>query len=100
MINAKNPFKPKDPSDLENEIARLFAELRELPSDGEEYDRVSNQLKKLYPLKETDSKRKLSPDVLVGAVANLVGIGMIIHYEHVHIITSKALGFIGKKITG
>jgi len=100
VINAKNPFKPQEPTDLEREIARLLKELADLPADGEEYDKISNQLKKLYPLKETDSKKKVSGDVLVGAVANLVGIGMILQYEHVHIVTSKALGFIGRKITG
>lgn len=100
MINLKSPFKPTEPSSLEKEIERLFARLADLPEDSEDYDRVSNQVKKLYPLKETDSKKKVSSDVLVGAVANLVGIGMILQYEHVHIVTSKALGFVGKKITG
>lgn len=93
-------FKKTDPSSLEKEIERLFAELSDLSPDDEKYDKVSNQLKKLYPLKETDSKKQVSADVLVGAVANLVGIGLILNYEHVHIITSKALGFVGKKITG
>jgi hypothetical protein len=99
-LNIRKPFAPTEPSDLEKEIARLFAKLAALPEDSDEYDRVSNQVKKLYPLKETDSKKQVSSDVLVGAAANLAGIVMILQYEHVHVITSKALGFIGKKIIG
>lgn len=91
-------FKSTEPSDLEKEIARLFEEMKNLPADTDDYDRVSNQLKKLYPLKEIDSKKQLSSDVLVGVAANLVGIGMILSYEHAHVITSKALGFVGKKL--
>jgi hypothetical protein len=95
LINLKT-FK-SEPTDLEKEIARLFAEMAQLPSDGEEYDRVSNQIKKLYPLKETDSKKGVSGDVLVGAASNLVGILLIINHEYLHALNSKALNFVGKK---
>jgi len=89
----------KQPTDLEKQLARLFAKLDDIEAmDSEEYDRVSDQIKKLYPLKETDSKTGVSSDVMVSAVSNLVGIAMILQYEHVHVVTSKALGFIGKSL--
>ncbi|QEQ93894.1 hypothetical protein SEA_KARDASHIAN_29 [Streptomyces phage Kardashian] len=91
--------KPAEPSDLEKQLARLFAKLNDIDEmDSEEYDRVSDQIKKLYPLKETDSKTGVSSDVLVSAASNLVGIMMIISYEHVHVLNSKALAFIGKSL--
>lgn len=97
----RNPFKPTELNSLEKEIERLFAKLADLPEDSEEYDRVSNQVKKLYPLKETDSKKKVSADVLVGAATNLIGIGLVLNYEQLRIITSKAaFSLVGKKITG
>jgi hypothetical protein len=92
-------FKTAEPTDLEKQLARLFAKLDDIDEmDSEEYDKVSDQIKKLYPLKETDSKTGMSSDVLVGAASNLVGILMILQYEHAHVVTSKALGFIGKSL--
>jgi len=101
LINLKNPFKPTEPSSLEKEIERLFVKLANLPEASEEYDRVSNQVKKLYPLKETDSKKKVSADVLVGAATNLIGIGMVLNYEQLRVITTKAaFSLVGKKFVG
>jgi hypothetical protein len=61
---------------------------------------VSDQLAKLYKLKEIDSKTRVSSDVLVGAASNIAGILLILNFEHAHAMTSKALGMIGKKIVG
>lgn len=99
MINKLKFKTEKQPTDLEKQIARLFAKLDEIDEmHSEEYDKVSDQIKKLYPLKETDSKTGVSSDVMVSAVSNLVGIFMILQYEHANVITSKALGFIGKSL--
>lgn len=99
LIDLSN-FKPTPkPSDLEKEIARLFALLASIEEvNSEQYDKVSDQLAKLYKLKEVDSKSRVSKDALVGAAANLAGIFIITQHEHLHIITSKALGFVGKKL--
>lgn len=101
MIYLKNLKLNREPSDLEKEIARLFAELNKIDDpSSEKYIAVSDQLKKLYALKEIDSKRKVSPDAVVGAVTNLAGMVLIINYERVHVITTKALGMVGRKVIG
>jgi hypothetical protein len=96
LINIKT-FKLTEPSDLEKEIARLFALLSTIDVDDAKYNTVSDQLAKLYKLKEVDSKSSVSKDALVGAAVNLAGIFIITQHEHLHIITSKALAFVGKK---
>lgn len=98
MINLKNFKIQTEPSDLEKEITRLFADLKTRDMDSEEYAQVADQLKKLYTLKEIDSKRKVSPDAIVGALTNLAGMVLVINHERVHIITTKALTMVGKKI--
>jgi len=40
--------------------------------------------------------RKISPETLVLIGANLAGIALIIGHEKLNVITSKALGFVGK----
>lgn len=95
MFNLK--FKKTEPSDLENEIARLFKILKECVPGTARYNEVSDQIAKLYKLKEVDSKSGVSKDAMVGAATNLAGILLVLHYEQLHVITSKAaLGMVKK----
>lgn len=81
-------------SDLNTAIATAYREMAGLMSDTPEYASVVDQLTKLYALKETPSR--VSADTLATIAANLAGIGIIVGYEHAHVITSKALAFIMK----
>lgn len=45
---------------------------------------------------ETQDRRRVSSDTLALIAANVAGIIMIIGYERVNVIASKALGFVGK----
>lgn len=91
-------LKKAEPSDLETEIARLFKILKECVPGTARYDEVSDQIAKLYKLKEIDSKKRVSPDAMVGAATNLAGILLILNYEHAHVMTSKALSFVWKAV--
>lgn len=61
-------------------------ESEKIQLDGEKFDVEKEQLKSWKP----------SPDAIVGAAASVLGILCVLHYEKVGVITSKALGFIGK----
>ncbi|ASU03943.1 hypothetical protein SEA_FRODOSWAGGINS_30 [Streptomyces phage FrodoSwaggins] len=90
-------FKTSEPNDLQKEIKRLFEKLANTPEDSDEYNRVSDQLAKLYKLQEVDSKQKVSKDQWVASLASLAGILVIVAYEHGHVIASKAaLSFVKK----
>jgi hypothetical protein len=83
-----------EPSDLDKEITRLFETLKAKQPTDNDYNETSDQIVKLYKLKEVDSKKRVSSDVLVSAATNLAGILLILHFEHAHVMTSKALGFV------
>jgi hypothetical protein len=87
----------RKPTALEDEIARLLGHLSTMNPTDPVYAVVADQLKKLYPLKETDSKERVSKDILVNAAAGLAQIFVIIGYEHAHPIASKALSFVTKR---
>ncbi|AXQ61269.1 hypothetical protein SEA_LIBERTYBELL_28 [Streptomyces phage LibertyBell] len=87
----------RKPTDLENELARLLDVLKTISPTDPDYAVVADQLKKLYPLKETDSKNRVSKDILVSATAGLAQVLMIIGYEHAHPLTSKAMNFVFKR---
>lgn len=59
-----------------------------------EYDKILEQLEKLNKIANSQKSEPLSKDGLFGMIANLAGIGMIIHHERLHVITSKAVGFV------
>lgn len=74
--------------------SRLFG----LEPDTDEYNKVLDQIERLHKLKsrERDDRFKVSADTLVIVGANLLGIVLILNYEKLDIVTSKALGFVGK----
>lgn len=89
-------FKKAEPNDLQKEITRLFAELKTLHPDSEEYNKVADQAAKLYKLQEIDSKQKVSKDQMVAALTSLAGIVIVVSYEHAHVIAAKAFSLVKK----
>lgn len=88
---------PKSENLLETAIANLHAEMASFDGESEEYDRCTDQLTKLYKLRElNNSKWHVNPDTLVLAIANILGIGMIVGHERAHVVTSAARNFIMK----
>lgn len=61
----------------------------------EDVQKILRLLKERKDLNHID-KKKLSPDTILVVAGNLVGILLLVGYEHAHVITSKALGFILK----
>lgn len=114
-MNNENP--DTDKIDLDTVIDAALIELSGFTADSSEYKTILDRLQTLYTIKvasdkasfdnmrtihdiETGSKeptkKGVSPDTLVSAGASLAGIFMILSYEHVAPITSKALSFVTK----
>jgi hypothetical protein len=92
MFNQTNPIDVK----LNETIERVLQELATEDSHTEKYAAMTDQLTKLYAIRNENRSRRVSPDTLATIAANLFGIGIIIGHERTHIITSKAFGFIRK----
>lgn len=69
--------------------------LKEEPG-SEKYDKIVAQLERLNKIAASNSSDKVSKDGLIAVVGNLLGIGLIIKHEQFAVITSKAIGFVGK----
>jgi len=98
MFTFTGKEKDQKPTSLEMEIERLFGILEELDPTSEDYERAANQLAKLYKLKEIDnnSNKPVSKDEALKALTNLTGILLILNYERLSVITTKAFGLIRK----
>lgn len=88
---------PNNDESLERAIDRLYTEMAATDVESEEYAQFTEQLSKLYQLKEiAPPKSKVSPDTLALVFGNLAGIAIIVGHERASIVTSKALSFVSK----
>jgi hypothetical protein len=83
------------PSALDSAIDEALSKLKDIDPNSQEYDALMTALIDLYKLKEKHQKQ-VSPDTKAIVFGNLAGILLIISYERVHIVTTKALGFVMK----
>lgn len=88
--------KPKiESTRLEPVINRVIAEMEEYGPLSPEYPALMKKLKKLYELKSKD-KSRIDPNTVILGAINILGILVIVSYEHAHAVTSKAAGFVFK----
>lgn len=86
--------KPK--SELEEQIATVLAVMSTTSVESEEYGVLLDRLQKLHKMDLEKRPLRASPDTVIGAVTNILGILLITRYEYENVITSKALGFVPK----
>jgi hypothetical protein len=89
--------KTPDQTQLDEAIDDLYSDLKGRDAHSKEYGVVAEQLKKLTELKASlTAKSKVDANTVALIAANLIGIILILHYEKVNVVTSKALSFVGK----
>lgn len=93
-----NPFRKKmNTTTLELIDAantRLFG-IDDTTSD--EYKETLDVIERLHKLHQRESEgSKISPDTIILVLGNLAGILLILNYEKLGIVTSKAIGFVIK----
>jgi hypothetical protein len=64
--------------------------------DSGEYTAITSNLEKLYKAKGEDTPCRIKPDTIAIVAGNLLGILLILKYEELNIITTKALSFVIK----
>lgn len=84
-------------TDVDKEINRVYKLMADQAPSADEYAAMLDQLAKLHKLKETETKKHVSPDTWVAAAASIISVLIIVGYEHAHVIGSKsALSFVMK----
>lgn len=84
------------PNKLDMEIDSVLEELQYHEKDSKEYAQILTQLEKLMKMQDMRKGRHLKPDTVAQIGANLAGIGLILNYEKLSVITTKALSFVIK----
>lgn len=84
------------PNKLDMEIDSVLEELQYHEKDSKEYAQILSQLEKLMKMQDMKKGRHLKPDTVAQIGANLAGIGLILNYEKLSVITTKAMSFVIK----
>lgn len=93
MLFRKTPIAK---SGLEVAIDEVLSEMKGFTADQDEYAIMADQLVKLYALKEVDRPVRAMNDAVIMSLGNVICVALILEYERVHVVTSKALLFIGR----
>lgn len=90
--------KYEDLSKLDAAIDNIFARLKECDEASDEYNRLTEQLSKLYAIKNSSKRDSniISADTLATIAGNLAGIFIITQHEQLNVITSKAFSLLLK----
>lgn len=82
---------------LEEEIARAISELEGVNPASDEYEAIVDQIAKLDAMTNHKVKKSgVDKNALIAVGGNLAGILLILNYERVGAVTSKALSFVLK----
>lgn len=89
--------QPSDkPASLQELIDLVQTQMLTEGADSEKFREMNDELERLYAMKKSNKSSRVSPDALVTVAGNLLGIGLILQHERLHIVTSKALSFVMK----
>jgi hypothetical protein len=89
--------RKKEETPLDREIAEAFKSLERKIPGTDEYEASLDHLSKLYTLREPNKPLGgVTPDTIVLAATNIVGIAMILQHEQLYAISSKAFNFVRK----
>ena len=81
-------------SNLDKAIDKVHLKMETLEPDSDEYGKANENLSKLYEAKAIQAKDGFSKDTLLVVTGNLLGLLLVLNYERLGIITSKALGML------
>lgn len=86
--------KTNNRENLEQTIDALLTELLTLTPADDAYTTITDRLETIYQLKTIEQAERVNPTAVVTAVANIVGIAIIVKRERTAVVTSKALSLL------
>lgn len=89
--------KKPDALTVEDVINNTLSQMDQYPADSEEFAAMAKNLEVLTRAKsEKDRTHAISADTLLAAGVNISGILLILNYEKLDVVTSKAFSLLAK----
>jgi hypothetical protein len=82
---------------FDNEVTRVLTEMKEMDVDSKEYTEAVKNLDTLCQARSSKTNSWLSADLIIPAAVNILGIVLVLNYERLGVVTSKAMNMIGRK---
>lgn len=87
---------PVEMTHLEKTTDDLLSQMESFTGDDDEYAKMVEQYVKLNSCKPEKALPLIRADTIVAVIGNLLGILLILGFEHTNVITSKAMSFVLK----
>jgi len=84
------------PRSIDVEVSRMIDELSKLEAGSKEYEATAKNLEIICRARSCKASNSINIDTVIMAGTNILGILLILNYEDIHVITSKALSFVAK----
>jgi hypothetical protein len=81
---------------IDDEVIHVLTAMSKMTVGSEEYLHATDNLTALYAITTAKSKPSFSMDTVIVAVTNILGIVVILEYEQLRVISSKAISFVLK----
>lgn len=87
--------KTEENTTVQDLIDGVTSQMQTYDAFSEEYAKMNEQLHTLHKMRMAEKvHNRPSADVVINVIGSLAGIATIVSFEHAHVITSKALGFV------
>lgn len=98
MLFQKKPYEPSQ--NLKDAIDRAYLDLAKHTADSKEFADIIKHIQSLEELANPESnleqRKRIDPNKVIAASASILGILVVISYEHAHVIASKGFGLVPK----
>lgn len=84
---------------FDEEVEHILLELENLESYSEEYTASVKNLLTLCEARSKKTSQLIEYEAILSGGVQILGIILVLQYEHLNVITSKAFNFIGRKIS-
>ena len=88
--------KTEEQDIFDGEVLRLISEMSLLKPNSDEYTAAAKNLASLQESRYANKKHDFSKDAILAASANIAGILLVLNFERVGVLTSKAFSLVSK----
>lgn len=92
-----NILRPESLKLMDEEIARLTAKLGTMNPLDDDYSKILELISKLTKARAEKNERAISMDTLLTIGANIAGLLLVLNYERLNVISTKALTMVWRK---
>lgn len=89
-------LRPKSLEALDKEIERLTIQLGDMSPLSDDYSKILKLITELTEARSKKNERAVSTDVLLTIGANVIGMLLVLNYEKLNVISTKALTMVWK----